>query len=61
MDICSNMVILAQMGADVKHEQREVGQNLQRHQAYQKHIIRKKGCDDPYGNGQGRNVRQDHA
>ena len=23
--------------------------------------IRKKGCDDPYGNGQGRYVRQDHA
>ena len=22
---------------------------------------RKKGCDDPYGNGQGRTVRQDHA
>ena len=22
---------------------------------------RKKGCDDPYGNGQGREVRQDHA
>ena len=25
------------------------------------HTIRKKGCDDPYGNGQGPNVWQDHA
>ena len=25
------------------------------------HTIRKKGCDELYGNGQGRNVRQDHA
>ena len=36
-------------------------QKWQRRLAYQKHTIRKKGCDDPYGNGQGRNVRQDHA
>ena len=36
-------------------------QNRQLALAYQKHTIRKKGCDDLYGNGQGRNVRQDHA
>ena len=58
MDIRSNMVILAQMGVVVKMK---VVRNWQLRQAYQKHIIRKKGCDDPYGNGQGRNVRQDHA
>ena len=53
-----NMVILTQMGAVVK---KKVSRFWQLRQAYQKHIIRKKGCDDPYGNGQGRNVRQDHA
>ena len=33
----------------------------QRYLAYRKHTIRKKGCDDPYGTGQGPNVWQDHA
>ena len=52
------MVILPRMGAVVKGK---VSEKWQLRQAYQKHIIRKKGCDDPYGNGQGRYVRQDHA
>ena len=56
--ILPNMVILPRMEADVKQK---VSKKRQLRQAYQKHIIRKKGCDDPYGNGQGRNVRQDHA
>ena len=53
--------IIPQNMAAVK---RQVARKWQPSQAYQKrkqHTIRKKGCDDLYGNGQGRNVRQDHA
>ena len=58
MDFTSDKAILPQYEAAVKHELVKIWQPRQ---AYQKHTIRKKGCDDPYGNGQGRNVRQDHA
>ena len=58
MDFNSDKDILPQYEAAVKQEHTR---NWQPRQAYQKHTIRKKGCDDPYGNGQGRNVRQDHA
>ena len=57
--ILSSVSILAQNMAAVKSE---VLWNWQPLRAYHKlHTIRKKGCDDPYGNGQGREVRQDHA
>ena len=62
MDFTSNTNILPQDGAAVKsylgnedkidNRSKRIISNTQ---------IRKKGCDDPYGNGQGRNVRQDHA
>ena len=55
-----NMVILSQMSAAVKRENAQIWQLLQAYQVY-RHTIHKKGCDDPYGNGQGRYVRQDHA
>ena len=53
------MVILPQERNAVKGKLMKI---WQRYLAYHKqHTIRKNGCDDPYGNGQGRNVRQDHA
>ena len=62
MDSTSNMVILPQDRAAVK---RKLGNNHNSDNCPKRIVkntqIRKKGCDDPYGNGQGRNVRQDHA
>ena len=59
MESPSITVILPQFQTAVKYQ---VGTFWQRSLAYRKqHTIRKKGCDDLYGNGQGRNVRQDHA
>ena len=62
MGIPSNKVILPQEKDAVKYLDGKIEENdnAPLRIVSNTHSI-KKGCDDPYGNGQGRNVRQDHA
>ena len=55
--------ILPQDGRAVKHKhkQNDNGPERIKYVTHDSGESRKKGSDDPYGNGQGRNVRQDHA